>query len=559
MTTDRVYHHSQFQNISCPKLTDQITVEAWVRSDDERTEVLQALVSKWSPLNSFDTFAAYDASQTDGLSAIGYFGAVFDGRYVYFVPEQQANLDTHGIVLRYDTQAVFDDPQSYSAYDAAGTGELDTRGYYGAAFDGTHVYFVPRQLNQHQYHSHVLRHDTRLDFKDANAWDAFDVGEEHSSQSAAFDGRYLYFCPGYEGDPGLENRNSSQVIRYDTQKEFKDRASYSTYDVGRVGGLGASCFDGWAFDGRHVYFIPLQDSVVVRCNLQGDFQDEGSWQAFDATQAGMGMCVGAVFDGQYLYFVPYTNAVVVRYDTTRDFVDPASWESYDADHTQGLRTNGNDGGFFDGRYVYFVPFVYSVEEGHKFHSNYLRYDTQGKFNAPASWNAHDASNASGIYSVGYNAGAFDGRYFYAAPWRHGPGRGPGVSGIHGTVLRYDTLGTQGSFSLRYCDYGHNGGLNAAVPGPSFLINTNRGVLSVATHRPLQPGCHHLAGVYDGKTIKLFIDGELAAHRTGSGQIQANDEPVTIGQIHGGLGYFRGLIENVQISSVARRDEWFKKG
>ena len=43
--------------------------------------------------------------------------------------------------------------------------------------------------------------------------------------------------------------------------------------------------------------------------------------------------------------------------------------------------------------------------------------------------------------------------------------------FHGKILRYDTLGTNGAFSLRYCDYGHNGGLCAAVPGPSFLVNT----------------------------------------------------------------------------------------
>ena len=208
--------------------------------------------------------------------------------------------------------------------------------------------------------------------------------------------------------------------------------------------------------------------------------------------------------------------------------------------------------------MYFVPFVYSVEEGPACHSNYLRHDTQG-IQCPRELECSRRIKRLGHLFGWLQCGAFDGRYFYAAPWRHGPGRGPGVSGIHETVLQYDTLGTRDPFSLRYCDYGHNGGLNTAVPGPSFSININQGVLSVTTHRPLQPGRHHLAGVYDGKTIKLFIDGELAAHHTGSDQIQTNDKPMTIGQIHGGLGHFRGLIENVQISSVARRDEWFKKG
>jgi hypothetical protein len=75
-------------HIPCPTLIDQITVDTWVASMDSRAEVMQALVSKWSPLGSFDTFDAFNAAVTDGLNSTGYFGAAFDGRYVYFSPEQ---------------------------------------------------------------------------------------------------------------------------------------------------------------------------------------------------------------------------------------------------------------------------------------------------------------------------------------------------------------------------------------------------------------------------------------------------------------------------------------
>ena len=34
------------------------------------------------------------------------------------------------------------------------------------------------------------------------SWDAFDVGMIHSHQGIAFDGRYIYFPPGYEGSAG---------------------------------------------------------------------------------------------------------------------------------------------------------------------------------------------------------------------------------------------------------------------------------------------------------------------------------------------------------------------
>ncbi|MBI2192480.1 MAG: LamG domain-containing protein [Planctomycetes bacterium] len=533
-------------SLQCPKLRAQLTVEARVTTLEEGAEGLQALVSRWSPLVSMDTFDAFDASHTDGLDSTGYFGAVFDGQYVYFVPEKHADQRNHGIVLRYDTHGAFHDPRSYSAYDAGCVAGVRTVGYYGAAFDGTFVYFVPRQLEGRELHSRILRLDTRLEFKNPEAWDAFDAGPKRSWQGAAFDGRYVYLCPGYQGEPHPSGR-SSLVMRYDTLADFKSRTSYETFYVDGIGGLDAGCFDGGAFDGRFIYFVPLERPVVVRFDTRGGFFDRACWQAFDAGRVGLGMCVGSVFDGRFLYFVPYSHSVVVRFDVTGDFLEPSSWESFDAGGVCGPRARGFDGGFFDGRQVYFVPFVCTDERGdYVFHCRFLRYDTQGGFGDAASWTAQDASATSGLLSVGYNAGAYDGRFFYAAPWRHAPDPNSKLWGVHGVVLRYDTLGQQGSFSLRYSDYGHNGGLCAAVPGPAFLVNTERGVLNASAHRALRPGRHHLKGTYDGQRIRLFVDGILAAERCGRGCIQENDEPVSLGGLRGGLCRFRGVIEDVRI-------------
>jgi len=536
----------------------QITVEAWVESEQWRSEALAALVSKWKPADIFGDFAAFDAGNTDGLNSTGYFGAVFDGRYVYFSPEQHNSLEQHGVVLRYDTHGDFDDPGSYSAYNAENTAGLVTKGFYGAVFDGRYVYFVPRQCGS-EYHSRILRYDPRIEFKDPAGWDAFDVGEAHSQQSAAFDGRFIYFCPGYSGDPSKEDTLSSQVIRCDTQGDFKDPASYASVDISRFLGPKAAGFDGGAFDGRHAYFVPLMTGTVVRCDTCGEFGDGESWEAFDAGALGMDMCVGAVFDGRFMYFVAYKSSVVVRYDTCGEFGDRSAWEARDVAMTDGLDTAGFDGGFFDGRYVHFIAFVAESPDGERYiHANFLRYDTQGGFDDSGSWQAKDASHTSGLYSVGYNGGAFDGRFFYCAPWRDNASRGqPGRAGVHGRVLRYDATGTDGSFSLRYCDYGHNGGLCAAVPGASFIVNTERGALSVAAHRSLEPGRHHLAGVYDGRNIKLFVDGARVAEREGSGKIQTNEVPVVIGRIQNGEGRFRGVVHRVRISDVARGEEWIE--
>ena len=59
----------------------------------------------FTTLNQPGAFTAYDASNTAGLNGIGYRGAVFDGRYIYFVPVCWHELN--GTVLRFDTTANF--------------------------------------------------------------------------------------------------------------------------------------------------------------------------------------------------------------------------------------------------------------------------------------------------------------------------------------------------------------------------------------------------------------------------------------------------------------------
>lgn len=228
-----------------------------------------------------------------------------------------------------------------------------------------------------------------------------------------------------------------------------------------------------------------------------------------------------------------------------------AFDAYDAGHTDGLVTQGYFGAVFDGRYAYFCP-IRDRNDRTSVHGRVLRLDTHADFKDPAAWAAYDASYTDGLHTTAYNAGAFDGRYFYTAPWR-GDRDGDHA---HGRVLRYDTLGTDGAFSLRYGDVGHNGGLCAAVPGPCFIVNTPAGAVSVAAHQTLAPGVHHLAGVYDGACIQLYIDGTLAASRPAGGRpLQQTAIPLTIGHIAGGSARFQGTIAEVYLSPVAQSAAW----
>ena len=92
---------------------------------------------------------------------------------------------------------------------------------------------------------------------------------------------------------------------------------------------------------------------------------------------------------------------------------------------------------------------------------------------------------------------------------------------------------------------------------TILVNTERGPVSAAANRRPESGWHHLAGVYDGRAIKLYIDGELVGSRSASGRIVRPGVPLTVGQLGGGGGRFDGTIADVRISAGARTAEWIR--
>ncbi len=531
-----------------------ITVEAWFHSDESRSDAFQTLVSKWSLRSDMDAFESYDAGDTDGLNTRGYFGAVCDGRYVYFSPQFNGD-ERHGEALRYDTHGDFNKSESWEAYSAGNTSGLKTKGYYGIVHAGHYIYYIPRSDGE-TLHSRLMRYDTRGDFKDPERWSAFDIGNPVSYQSAVYDGRYIYLVPG----SGEESGESGKAVRYDTQGEFTNPSSYLTYDAANTAGLDCGSYDGACFDGRYVYYAPLNDrGVVLRHDTRGDFTAPESWTATDVSARGMHMCVGAIFDGRYIYYVPYAHSIPLRYDTHKDFKDPAGWEAYDAANTAGLNTKGYDGGAFDGRYIYYIPFYEGEQPLSGFHCRVLRYDTQKAFQDASAWDAADGGAFTDPPNPGgFNGGAFDGRYVYFAPWREDPDETDTREYTpHGKVLRYDTTDADASFMLKYAECGHNGGLCASLPGPTFSVNTAGGILNVRANQTLDPGWHHLAGVYDGARLTLYVDGRPVNQAEGTGSVQTGKADIAIGCTSGGGAQFKGSIAHVRISDTARDAAWIQ--
>lgn len=531
-----------------PPTEGAFVVESWIHVDEVRFEATQVIAASWAFAETPENLQTFDAGNINGQPTQGYFGAIFDGRYVYFAP-QCNNEGRHGHALRYDTHAAFDDAAAWQAHDASATSGLDTRGYYGAVFDGRYVYYVPR-FDGDTLHTRVLRHDTQGQFDEAASWLARDAGRPISCQGGAFDGRYVYFVPGMHQQDG----HSGCVLQYDSRGDFDRDDSWAWHDVSATSGLDCRCFDGAVYDGRHLYLVPLEGGPVVRYNPSLPFASEAAWEAFDTSLLpDFGACVGAIFDGRRIYFVPYAHRNVVCYDTAAAFDDAASWQTFAPGTVNGLDCIGYDGAAFDGRWVTFIPFWDGISATDGFHARVLRYDTRRPFDEATSWQAADGQALAPPNPGGFNAGAFDGRFVYMAPWRRNDPSGEITA--HGEVLRLDTAAPAASFQLRWMDCGHNGGLGGSVPGPAFIVNCADGTVCVQTHgggtpdETLEAGWHHVAGVYcPDSGAELWIDGECVARQAARGPAVMPAARISVGDLEGGSAGLLGSVARVQVRS-----------
>ena len=59
------------------------------------------------------------------------------------------------------------------------------------------------------------------------------------------------------------------------------------------------------------------------------------------------------------------------------------------------------------------------------------------------------------------------------------------------------------------------------------------------------------------TLKLWVDGRLVAERSGTGSLQGNQVPVTVGGLADGSAQFGGQVGEVRVATAARSDDWLK--
>jgi hypothetical protein len=310
-------------------------------------------------LRSYDTTMGFDDTaawesfdlKTVNPGATGYFGAAFDGRYVYFAPYSTS------LLARWDSQKSFTDPSAYQFHDLGQTGMLT------AGFDGHSLYLVPfYNGTTHQPIGKIVRYDVSKSFDMGNSYTSFDLSTKNANAKnfvgAVFDGTYLYLSPGAFG----------VTARFQVAKPIDEGDAWDYFSVST---LCASCqaYEGAAFDGRYVYFAPsarddgsglLPKSTAVRLDTKADFTKNNAWDSFDMKTvhpAAAGYS-GVGFDGRYAYYAPSdwsVTGIIMRFDTTLAFSQGSSWTPFDV-ASVNPKAYGFKGVVFDGKYMYFVPF-----------------------------------------------------------------------------------------------------------------------------------------------------------------------------------------------------------
>jgi hypothetical protein len=157
------------------------------------------------------------------------------------------------------------------------------------------------------------------------------------------------------------------------------------------------------------------DAAQADPSTYNDFTNVDFWKWFDLatlpplfTTESL-VWSGGVFDGRYVYLAPNAGPLnahpVARYDTTGTFDSGAAWTMFDINNVDGPQSFA--GATFDGRYVYYPPALEPAASP----STAVRYDTQAEF---TSLRAYDMFPHPPL--TNFHGGAFDGKFFYLAPY-----------------------------------------------------------------------------------------------------------------------------------------------
>jgi hypothetical protein len=218
---------------------------------------------------------------------------------------------------------------------------------------------------------------------------------------------------------------SGTVVRYDTTVAFQEATAWSSVDLGTLSSVGSTGFVGGLFVTPYLYLVPSDSTDVARLDTSGAtgiFSAASAWTTYDVSQGGAlssGFNGGAVV-GTNIFLAPSSSlksgssyGTVYAYGTSTAFDINASWSSFDVTPLPG-KPQGFFGAAFDGRWVYFAPWLSEASGSPAFSGVLARYDTTTTFGVLGSWQSFDMSTLD-PNAVGFQGAVFDGTYVYFIP------------------------------------------------------------------------------------------------------------------------------------------------
>ncbi len=70
--------------------------------------------------------------------------------------------------------------------------------------------------------------------------------------------------------------------------------------------------------------------------------------------------------------------------------------------------------------------------------------------------------------------------------------------------------------------------------------------------------HHIAGTFDGKTIKTYVDGKETSKLSCAGSLEKNSDPLFIGCRAGSSRWMNGLIDEIKVYNRALNADEIKR-
>jgi large repetitive protein len=122
-----------------------------------------------------------------------------------------------------------------------------------------------------------------------------------------------------------------------------------------------------------------------------------------------------------------------------------------------------------------------------------------------------------------------------------------------------TLAGKGGDSWRLYSDAERGRVVFALNGPQGAGKDRYRAPRITSKRAVNDGqWHHVAGVYDGQRVALYVDGVLEGSMTASGSLALCAEPLWLGNNPGARGeWFKGALDEVRLYGYGLSEQEIK--